>query len=55
MSKGKPKDEGMFIDCEVVHDSIGITHFSCYWPQTNLSVSFVEPSFKRVYVFPVYS
>ena len=27
MSQEEPKDEGMFVDCEVIHDSIGVTHF----------------------------
>lgn len=27
MSQGESEDEGMFVDCEVVHDSIGVTHF----------------------------
>jgi hypothetical protein len=29
MSKDKkePKPEGMFVECEVVHDGLGITHF----------------------------
>jgi hypothetical protein len=25
--KKESKHEGMFVDCEVVHDSIGVTHF----------------------------
>ena len=25
--KEKPKDEGIFVDCEVIHDGLGITHF----------------------------
>lgn len=27
MDKEKQKDEGMFVDYEIVHDSIGVTHF----------------------------
>jgi hypothetical protein len=27
MSKEKKRDGGIFVDCEVVHDSIGVTHF----------------------------
>jgi len=27
MSQEESEDEGMFVDCEVVHDSISVTHF----------------------------
>ena len=27
MDKEKKRTEGPFVDCEVVHDSIGVTHF----------------------------
>ena len=27
MSQEGSDDEGMFVDCEVVHDNIGVTHF----------------------------
>jgi hypothetical protein len=27
MDKEKKRIEGPFVDCEVVHDSIGVTHF----------------------------
>jgi hypothetical protein len=27
MSQEESDDEGMFVDCEVVHDSIGVSHF----------------------------
>ncbi len=27
MSQEESEDEGMFVECEVVHDSIGVTHF----------------------------
>ena len=27
MSQEESEDKGMFVDCEVVHDSIGVTYF----------------------------
>jgi hypothetical protein len=27
MSEEESEDEEMFVDCEVIHDSIGVTHF----------------------------
>jgi|GEM_PF-4501771 hypothetical protein len=27
MDQDESEDEGMFVDCEVVHDSIAVTHF----------------------------
>ncbi len=27
MSQNEPEDESVFVDCEVVHDSIGVSYF----------------------------